>query len=108
MNRRKFISTTASTLLLLKSKTTFTYQANSAVRLGLLGCGNRGTHVATVFATDAGARVVALADILPTQLAAGKSHFNQINASLGLPAIEDRNTFHGHTAGSGDKKAKRA
>ena len=42
MNRRKFITaaTAASGLLILKSKTAFGYQANSAVRLGLLGCGD--------------------------------------------------------------------
>ena len=52
MDRRDFIKTTAaaSGLLFVKPSTAFGYQANSAVRLGLLGCGNRGTAVATSFA----------------------------------------------------------
>lgn len=100
MDRRKFVKAgaAASGLLLLKSKTAFGYEANSAVRLGLLGCGNRGTTVATSFAKYAGARVVALGDIFPDKLASGKAHFDQLNASLGQAAIEDRLTFHGHEA----------
>ena len=66
MNRRQFLHTTtgaASGLLLLKSATAFGYQANSAVRLGLLGCGSRGTAVATSFSQNTSAQVVALADL---------------------------------------------
>ncbi len=70
MNRRQFIGNTAaaSGLLLLKSKTAFGYEANSAVRLALLGCGNRGTAVATSFANNTSARIVALADLFPDKL----------------------------------------
>ncbi len=53
------------------------------MRLGLLGCGSRGTSVATSFAKNTSARVVALADIFPDQLAAGKAHFDAVNAGLG-------------------------
>lgn len=100
INRRKFVkaSAAASGLLLLKSKTAFGYEANSAVRLGLLGCGNRGTTVANSFARYAGARVVALGDIFPDKLASGKAHFDKLNAGLGQAAIEDRLTFHGPEA----------
>ena len=100
MDRREFMKAgaAASGLLLLKSKTAFGYEANSAVRMGLLGCGNRGTSVASSFAKNTTARVVALADIFPDKLALGKAHFDQLNAELGHPAIEDRLTFHGHDA----------
>ena len=100
MDRRQFVKAgvAASGLLLLKSKTAFGYEANSAVRMGLLGCGNRGTSVASSFAKNTTARVVALADIFPDKLALGKQHFDQLNAGLGHPAIEDRLTFHGHNA----------
>jgi myo-inositol 2-dehydrogenase/D-chiro-inositol 1-dehydrogenase len=100
MNRRKFITnaTAASGLLILKSKTAFGYQANSAVRLGLLGCGNRGTSVATSFANNTGARIVALADIFPDQLSKGKTHFDAVNGKLGHAAIDPKLMFRGHTA----------
>jgi myo-inositol 2-dehydrogenase / D-chiro-inositol 1-dehydrogenase len=96
MNRREFLQTgTACGLLLLKPRTAFTYQANSAVRHGLLGCGNRGTTVATSFSNNTTAQVVALADIFPDNLAAGHSHFNQVNAKLGRAAIDEKMLFHG-------------
>jgi myo-inositol 2-dehydrogenase/D-chiro-inositol 1-dehydrogenase len=100
MNRRKFIgsASAASGLLLLKSKTAFGYQANSAVRLGLLGCGNRGTSVATSFANNTSARIVALGDIFPDKLALGKTHFDAVNGKLGHGTIDSKLMFRGHTA----------
>jgi myo-inositol 2-dehydrogenase / D-chiro-inositol 1-dehydrogenase len=98
MNRRDFVhgaAGTASTLLLVKPATAFAYPANSAVRLGLLGCGNRGTHVAESFSQNTVAQVVALADIFRDQLDAGIAHFNGINASLNRAPIDSSLIFHG-------------
>jgi myo-inositol 2-dehydrogenase/D-chiro-inositol 1-dehydrogenase len=98
MNRRQFLQTTsaaASGLLFVKPATAFGYQANSAVRLGLLGCGNRGTTVASSFSRSTTAHVAALADLFPDQLAAGHDHFNQLNASLGRQPIDSKLLFHG-------------
>ena len=101
MNRRQFLqagSAAASGLLLLKPSTAFGYQANSAVRLGLLGCGSRGTAVSTSFSQNTTAQVVALADLFPDQLAAGRSHFDQLNAALGHEPISSKLLFHGPRA----------
>jgi len=100
MNRRKFVSGAAAALglMILKPKTAFGYEANSAVRLALLGCGRRGTAVASSFAKNTTARIVALADIFPDQLAKGKTHFDELNATLGKPAIDPKLMFRGHTA----------
>ncbi len=99
MNRREFLGTSAMTgIRSLKPGAAFGYEANSAVRLGLLGCGNRGTTVATSFAKNAGARIVALADIFPDKLAKAKDHFDEVNAGLGQPAIDPKLMFRGHTA----------
>jgi myo-inositol 2-dehydrogenase/D-chiro-inositol 1-dehydrogenase len=98
MDRRKFLQTTAGTasgLLLVKPATAFGYEANSAVRLGLLGCGSRGTEVATSFAKNAGAHVVALADLFQDQLDAGRDHFSRVNESLGQPAVDGKQLFRG-------------
>ena len=98
MERREFIQTTAgvaSGLLLLKPDKVFGYPANSAVRLGLLGCGGRGTHVATSFSQNTAAQVAALADLFQNQLDAGRAHFNQVNASLGRQPIDSKLLFRG-------------
>jgi len=100
MDRREFLGsmTGASGLMLLKSRTAFGYEANSAVRLGLLGCGGRGTSVATSFAQNTPARVVALADLFPDKLEIGKAHFDKVNADLGVPAIDPKLIFRGYKA----------
>jgi predicted dehydrogenase len=98
MKRREFIQATAgiaSGLLLLKPNAAFSYQANSAVRLGLLGCGARGTHVATSFSQNTVAQVAALADLFPSQLETGRAHFNAVNARLGRQPIDAKLLFHG-------------
>jgi myo-inositol 2-dehydrogenase / D-chiro-inositol 1-dehydrogenase len=99
LNRREFITKgSACGLLLVKPSTAFSYQANSAVGLGLLGCGNRGSSVATSFAKNTSARIVALADIFPDKLALGRGRFNQLNTLLGQPPIGEDMLFHGPDA----------
>lgn len=98
MNRREFLQTGAgavSAMLVLNPRTVFGYGANSAVRLGLLGCGNRGSSVAESFARNTSARIVALADLFSDNLAAGQDRFNKLNASLGQAAIDSKLLFHG-------------
>src|ERR1035437_350868 len=98
MKRREFLQTGSaaiSGMLLLKSRTAFGYEANSAVRHGLLGCGNRGTSVASSFAQNTSAQVVALADLFADQLAAGRDHFDKLNASLGRQPIDSKLLFRG-------------
>jgi predicted dehydrogenase len=101
MKRREFLQAgagVAAGFLLLKPRAAFGYEANSAVRLGLLGCGGRGTGVATSFAKNTSAQVVALADLFPDQLAAGRAHFNEVNASLGQQPIGEKLLFVGPSA----------
>lgn len=98
MNRRRFLqagSQAMTGMMLLKSKTAFGYQANSAVRLGLIGCGNRGTAVATSFSNNTSAQVVALADMFPDRLATGHDHFNKVNADLGRSPVDSTLLFVG-------------
>jgi predicted dehydrogenase len=82
-------------MLLLNPRVVFGYEATSAVRHGLLGCGNRGTGVATSFAQNTSARIVALADIFADKLAGGQDHFNKVNANLGQPPIDSKLLFRG-------------
>jgi predicted dehydrogenase len=62
VKRRKFLQSSGAGLLLLKPETVFGYQANSAVEIGIVGCGGRGNYVGNFFVEYTGSRVVALAD----------------------------------------------
>lgn len=98
MNRREFLQAgtgVVSGMLLVNPRTAFGYEANSAVRHALLGCGNRGSSVAESFARNTSARIVALGDIFPDNLAGGHDRFNKILASLNQPAIDDKMLFKG-------------
>src|SRR5258706_11054748 len=79
IDRRKFLgSAAAAGLMIMKPELVRGTAANSAVRLGLLGCGGRGTADATGMVTSAGARVTALADLFPHQLEKAKKHFDDL------------------------------
>jgi myo-inositol 2-dehydrogenase/D-chiro-inositol 1-dehydrogenase len=65
--RRRFLQTAGSALL-LAPRTVFGSQANSTVEVGLVGCGGRGNWIAPFFPEHAGARVVALADVIKSRL----------------------------------------
>jgi myo-inositol 2-dehydrogenase/D-chiro-inositol 1-dehydrogenase len=98
MDRRQLIQSgaaAASGMILLKPATAFGYAVNSAVRHGLLGCGNRGSSVAESFSKNTSAQVVAIADLFPDNLAAGRVHFDQLNSSLGRAPIDPKLLFHG-------------
>jgi myo-inositol 2-dehydrogenase/D-chiro-inositol 1-dehydrogenase len=98
MDRRELLQTGAATaagFTLLKPLTAFGYTANSAVRHGLLGCGNRGSSVAQSFSKNTTAQLVAIADLFPDNLAAGHTRFNELNANLGRAPIAENLLFHG-------------
>jgi len=101
MKRREFLQTATAAVAaftILKPRAAFGYQANSAVRMALLGCGNRGTHVATSFSQNTEAQVVALADLFIDQIGEAKSHFDKLNATLGRAPIDPKLTFRGPKA----------
>jgi predicted dehydrogenase len=62
------VKTAAAGLLILKPATVFGSQANSAVEVGLIGCGGRGNWLAPFFPEYTGARIVALADVVQEHL----------------------------------------
>jgi len=68
MDRRKFIGAAAASagILFINPSLVRGTAANSAVRVGLLGCGGRGTEDATNLVETGGARVVALGDYFQT------------------------------------------
>jgi predicted dehydrogenase len=101
IGRRQFLERTAATavgLTIVNARAVRGTQANSAVRLGLIGAGGRGTAVASGFVTDAGARVTAIADLFADQLAAGRKHFDELQGKSGGAAIDAAQLFQGPDA----------
>jgi len=99
IGRREFLgAATAASLMILKPELVWGTAANSAVRLGLLGCGGRGTGVTTSFIENAGARVVALGDLFPDKLAAARKKFDDLQAAKGYAAIDSSQLFQGPSA----------
>jgi len=99
LGRREFIGTAATaSLAILKPRLVRGTAANSAVRIGLLGCGGRGTADATGLATNTPARVVALADLFTDRLEAAKKQFDDLAQSKGYAGIDASQVFRGPKA----------
>ncbi len=76
IGRRDFLAGAAGAgLLILDPRLVRGTQANSAVRLGLLGCGGRGSDVASGMVKNAGARITALADLFPDPIEKARARF---------------------------------
>jgi myo-inositol 2-dehydrogenase/D-chiro-inositol 1-dehydrogenase len=73
--RRDFLKAAAGGVLILKPETVFGSQANSAVEVGLIGCGGRGNWIGAFFPEFAGARIVALAEVIRERLDATRAKF---------------------------------
>ncbi len=98
IGRRDFLgaaATTAAGFMIIRPQSLRGSQANSAVRLGILGAGGRGTAVGSGFVQDAGARVTALADFFGDNLEKGRKHFDGIQTPKGIPAIDSSQVFRG-------------
>ena len=96
-DRRKFLKSAATTagVMFIKPSLVRGTAANSAVRVGLLGCGGRGTEDATNLIDTGNARVVALGDLFGDQLYTAHAHFDQIQQAKGYAAIDAAQLFLG-------------
>jgi predicted dehydrogenase len=72
-SRRDFVR--GAGLLIVSPQIARSYQANSALTVGLIGAGRRGTYVSGIFAKNEFARVAALCDIYEDQLSAAAKNF---------------------------------
>jgi myo-inositol 2-dehydrogenase / D-chiro-inositol 1-dehydrogenase len=90
-DRRRFLGTAGSGLLLLSARTAFGSEANSAVEVGIVGCGSRGFFVGGFFQEFAGARIVAVNDAFHNRVDAAREHFRTpgARAYVGVHAFRD-------------------
>ena len=98
MGRRGFLQAAAGTAAFsfLKPQLVRGAEANSAVRVGLLGCGGRGTTHTETILKNTDARVVALADMFQDRLDNAKAQVDKLSAAKGHSGVEQ--TFVGPNA----------
>jgi myo-inositol 2-dehydrogenase / D-chiro-inositol 1-dehydrogenase len=93
VNRRAFLG--AAGLMAVTPQLVRSTHANATIRIGLLGCGKRGSEVATSMVRNAGARVIALGDLFADQLARARERFDRLGAEKGNAAIDPAQIFQG-------------
>jgi predicted dehydrogenase len=100
INRRKFVASAAalSALTILKPSTVFGSRANSAIRVGIIGCGNRGTAVISNMVNNTSAQIVAMGDLFGYQLEKAKPKFDELNKNNGGVAISSSKVYQGSQA----------
>lgn len=84
LNRRQFVASAGAAALsftIASPNAARTYAANAKIRLGLLGCGGRGTWIAKLFKAHGGYDVVAAADYF-------QDRADNLGNALGVPASQ--------------------
>lgn len=94
-SRRRFLGGTgAATFSIVSAQAVRGSQANSAVTLGLVGCGNRGMYVSGLFAKNENLRVAGFNDIYEDKFQAaaakysGAKRYNQLDDMLSDKSID--------------------
>ena len=100
MERRNFIKSAVSlsAITILRPDTIFGSKANSAIRIGWIGCGNRGTSVISAMSKNTNIQIIGMADLFDYQLQKAKVIVDQLNAAKGFPGIRESNIYQGSKA----------
>lgn len=100
MKRISFIKNTGaiSAAIILKPGIVFGSKANSAIRVGIIGCGNRGTAVISSMSKHTNINIIAMADLFDDKLKTIAPKLNGLNIAKGFPAIARANIFQGSKA----------
>ena len=100
MKRRDFLQSTAalSAVTLISPSAAFGSKANSAIRMGIIGCGGRGTAVITSMSDNTNINIIAMADLFSDKLEQTKKILDAQNIKKGFAAINKANTYIGSKA----------
>ena len=100
MERRSFIKGAAaiSAFTILKPQTVFGYKANAAIRMGIIGCGGRGTTVLSAMSENTNIHIIAIADLFEDQIQQALPKFNSLNSKKGLTDVPKSNLYKGSKA----------
>lgn len=100
MNRRKFIRNVSafSTISMMKPDILFAANRNSAVGIGVVGCGSRAKGILQSMADSSNIEIVALADIFKDQLEGWSSFADELNKRKGYAPVSSKNRYVGSEA----------
>jgi predicted dehydrogenase len=100
MERLTFLKSAAavSAFTILKPVTAFGTRANSAIRVGIIGCGGRGTAVLSSMSQNTDIAIIAMADLFDDKLQNAHPIFNKLNTTKGLPEVPKTNIHQGSKA----------
>ncbi|MEP7373805.1 MAG: Gfo/Idh/MocA family oxidoreductase [Chitinophagaceae bacterium] len=100
MKRIVFIKNAAavSAAMILKPGIVFGSKANSAIRIGIIGCGNRGTAVISSMSKYTNINIIAMADLFEDKVKIIAPKLEELNAAKGFPAITASHIFQGSKA----------
>lgn len=100
MERRTFLKNTT-----LISAGAFFYpniilgkRSASAVQLGIIGCGSRGTAVISAMSANANVNIIAMADLFEDKLKGAHSTLNELNKKKGFAVVKAANMYSGPDA----------
>ncbi len=96
-DRRGFLGAAGAvaSFMIVKPQQVRGSQANSAVTIGLLGCGGRGTADALSIATNGPARILALADLFEDRLMAAKKKTDDLANQQRHAGVQPSQMFQG-------------
>lgn len=100
MKRRSFLKSAGaiSAFAILKPGTAFGSNANSAIRMGIIGCGGRGTADISSMSKNTSTAIIAMADLFDDKLQNANAILNKLNTAKGLPEIPKTNIYQGSKA----------
>ena len=100
MERRSFLKSTAvvSAFTILKPNIVFGTKNNSAIRMGIVGCGGRGTKVISSMSANTNINIIAMADIFDDKLLLAQKTLNNLNSKKGFAEIQKESIYQGSNA----------
>lgn len=100
MKRRIFLknAATISAITILKPGIAFSSSRNSAIQVGIIGCGSRGTEVISAMSRSTNVNIIAMADLFEDKLREGKIRLDKLNAARGFAEIKSPNIYRGSDA----------
>lgn len=95
IERRIFLkgAAAASAITLISPSAAFGSRANSAIRMGIIGCGGRGSAVISSIVGNTDSLLIAMADLFDDKLRSALPVYNKLNSSKGgrhIPFLASR------------------